>query len=268
MSTISVNKLKFSYKGEEVLKDISFKIKIPSFISIIGSNNCGKTTLIKCLSGIMPIEECIMIDDIVLNKKNIKKYSRNIGVVFSLDYNQFLFDKVIDEITFPLYNLNYNKRKMNEAVNQIDKLLFLGDILEKEICQLSKLEKLKVLLATALIHRPNVLLLDDVFVDLDDDDREKIILILKGIIKELNVIIISTTSSLIDTVYSDAILVIDEGVIKYSGRLNDILDYDNVLTKIGIEIPIMMDMSLKLKFYNLLDDVILNEKEMVDALWD
>ena len=133
---------------------------------------------------------------------------------------------------------------------------------------ISKLEKLKVLLATALIHRPNVLLLDDVFVDLDDDDREKIILILKGIIKELNVIIISTTSSLIDTVYSDAILVIDEGVIKYSGRLNDILDYDNVLTKIGIEIPIMMDMSLKLKFYNLLDDVILNEKEMVDALWD
>ncbi len=268
MSTISIDGLKYAYKDHEILKDVRFKVKKSSLISIIGSNNCGKTTLIKCISGIMPIEEVISIDDIVLNKKNIKKYSRNIGVVFSCDCNQFLFDNVIDEITFPLSNLNYSKKEMHNAINNINKLLFINEILHKEIWELSKVEKLKVLLATALIHKPKVLLLDDILVGLNSSDRERIILILKRVIQEMDIIIIATTSSLEDTIYSDAILVLDEGIIKYSGTLNDILKHDGSLTKMGIEIPVMMDMSVKLGFYDLLDKIVLDEKEMVDELWD
>lgn len=268
MSMISVNKLSYVYGDNKILKDITFKVKIPSLISIVGSNNCGKTTLIKCLSGIMPIEEVVSIDDVILNKKNIKKYSRSIGVVFSLDQNQFLFNKVLDEITFPLGNLNYNKKKMKEALTEVSRLLFLEDILNKEVWELDQVEKIKVLLATSIVHHPKVLFLDDIFVGLNDDDKERVMLILKRIIRELKLIVISTTSSLSDTIYSDAILVIENGSIKYSGKLDDILKHDNSLTKLGIEIPIMMDMSLKLQFYDLLDKVILNPEEMVDELWD
>ena len=268
MSALSIDKLKYAYDGNKVLNDITFKIKIPSMISIIGSNNCGKTTLIKCLSGVLPVDENIIIDDVVLNKKNIKKYSRSIGVVFSLDQNQFLFNKVLDEITFPLGNLNYSKKNMKSAVNEVSKLLFLEDIINKEIWVLNHVEKIKVLLATAIIHKPSVLLLDDIFIGLNDLDKERIMLLLKRIIRELRIIVISTTSSLSDTVYSDAILVIADGSIKYSGKLEDILKHDNTLAKLGIEIPIMMDMSLKLQFYNLLNKVILNPEEMVDELWN
>ena len=268
MSTVTVNNLCFGYGDKEVLKDITFKIKIPSLVSVVGSNNCGKTTLIKCMAGIMPIEESVLIDDIVLNKKNIRKYSRNIGVVFSLDQNQFLFNRVIDEITFPLGNLNYSKKNMKNALDDVVKLLFLEDVLNKEVWELSHVEKIKVLLATAIIHKPSVLLLDDIFIGLNDLDKERIMLLLKRIIRELRIIVISTTSSLSDTVYSDAILVIADGSIKYSGKLEDILKHDNTLAKLGIEIPIMMDMSLKLQFYNLLNKVILNPEEMVDELWN
>ena len=72
---LKIDKLNYSYDEKQILKDISFKVKIPSFVSVIGSNNSGKTTLIKCMAGIMPIEESVSIDDIVLNKKNIRKYS-------------------------------------------------------------------------------------------------------------------------------------------------------------------------------------------------
>lgn len=268
MSTVTVNNLCFGYGDKEVLKDITFKIKIPSLVSVVGSNNCGKTTLIKCMAGIMPIEESVLIDDIVLNKKNIRKYSRNIGVVFSLDQNQFLFNRVIDEITFPLGNLNYSKKNMKNALDDVVKLLFLEDVLNKEVWELSHVEKIKVLLATAIVHKPTVLFLDDILVGLNDVDRERILLLLKRIIRELKIIVVSTTSSLSDTIYSDAILVLDDGKVKYSGKLEDILKHDNVLTKLGIDIPIMMDMSLKLQFYDLLDKVILSPEEMVDVLWD
>ncbi len=268
MSTVTVNNLSFGYGDKTVLKDITFKIKIPSLVSVVGSNNCGKTTLIKCMAGIMPIEEAVSIDDIVLNKKNIRKYSRNIGVVFSLDQNQFLFNRVIDEITFPLGNLNYSKKNMKDALDDVVKLLFLEDILNKEVWELTHVEKIKVLLATAIVHKPTVLFLDDILVGLNDIDRERIILLLKRVIRELKIIVVLTTSTLSDTIYSDAILVLDDGKVKYSGKLEEILKHDNVLTKLGIDIPIMMDMSLKLQFYDLLDKVILNPEEMVDELWD
>ena len=71
MSILNIDKLNYAYDDNEVLKDITFKVKMPSLVSIIGSNNCGKTTLIKCLSGVMPIGEMVYIDDIVLNRKNI-----------------------------------------------------------------------------------------------------------------------------------------------------------------------------------------------------
>lgn len=268
MSTVTVDKLKFSYGEKEVLKDISFKVKMPSMISIIGPNNCGKSTLIKCLSGIMPVEESIMIDDIVLNKKNIRKYARNIGVIFSSDFKQFLFENVIDEIAFPLCNLNYRKKEIKKRINEMSSLLFLDDILSKKTNELNAVEKVKVLLAVALIHSPQVLLLDDILLGLNNAERERILLILKRVIEEQGIIVIMTSSNLMDTIYSDAVLVIEGGVIRYSGTLNDILEHDNVLTRLGLEIPPMMDISLKLKFYNLLDDVILDEEEMVNALWD
>lgn len=267
MSTISIDKLNYSYNNVEILKNITFKVKIPSLVTIVGSNNCGKTTIIKCLAGIMPVEECISIDDIILNKKNIKKYSRSIGVVFSLDQNQFLFNKVVDEILFPLGNLNYSKKKMRESLNDVVKLLFLDEVINKEVWELSHVEKIKVLLATAIIHKPNVLFLDDILVGLNEEDKERVLLIIKRIIRELKLIVISTTSSLGDAIYSDAILVIEDGKIKYSGKLDEILKHDNSLVKLGIDIPVMMDMSLKLQFYDLLDKVILNPEEMVDELW-
>lgn len=268
MSVFKIKKLHYSYGSKEVLKNITFKVKIPALISVIGSNNCGKTTLIKCLSGIMPIDESVYIDDIVLNRKNIKKYSRNVGVVFSLEHNQFLFDKVWDEITFPLCNLNYKKNKIKEAVTNVSNLLFLDDILKKKVSQLNMIDKIKVLIAVSIVHKPKVLFLDDIFVGLNDDEKERLLLILKRVVREYKIIIISTSSSLSDCIYSDAVLVIDDGIIKYSGNLNDILAHDNDLVKLGIDIPIMMDMSLKLQFYDLLDKVILNTEEMVDELWD
>ena len=268
MSVISINDLSFKYGDKEILKDINFKVKVPSLISFIAPNNGGKTTFIKCLSGVVPTDGEISIDEDTLNKKTIRKYSRSIGTIFSLDNKQFLFGKVIDEVSFPLYNLNYSKKKIKQQVNKIKKLLFLQDILNKSISDLTEFEKIKVLLATTIIYEPKVLLLDDILTTLSTEDKERVLLMLRKIIKELKLIVIMTTSDLEEAIYSDALLILNEGTIVYSGRLKDILEHDNTLTRIGIEIPVMMDMSLKLKFYNLLDKVILNEEEMVDTLWD
>ena len=67
--------------------------------------------------------------------------------------------------------------------------------------------------------------------------------------------------------FSSYTIFINNGYVQLDGTPSKILEHDNVLAREGIYIPIMMDLSLKLKFYNLVDDVIMDTGRMVDELW-
>ena len=114
------------------------------FISIIGSNKCGKTTLFKILTGIIPTNNVVSIDNLFLNKKNVNEYIKKIGVVFKANNNLFLYSKVSDELEYSLLNLNYNSPYRKKCINEIIKHFnFEKDILEKEINDLTFYEKQK-----------------------------------------------------------------------------------------------------------------------------
>ena len=70
---IKIKDLSFSYQDKQIFKNLNLNIKKNSFNSIIGPNGCGKSTLIKILTGLINYEGYISIDDCYLNKENIKK---------------------------------------------------------------------------------------------------------------------------------------------------------------------------------------------------
>ena len=94
----------FSYDDNIVFEDTCFYLERNTLNYVIGSNNSGKTTLIKLLSGVLPSFNCIKIDNVLLNYRNLNRYVRIMGVVLTENNNQFLFDTVIKELTFPLEN--------------------------------------------------------------------------------------------------------------------------------------------------------------------
>lgn len=61
--------------------------------------------------------------------------------------------------------------------------------------------------------------------------------------------------------------ILDEGKIIKEGDILTVLNDDSMLNKLGFRLPFMIDLSLKLKYYNLVDKIILNQKEMVEMLW-
>ena len=69
------------------------------------------------------------------------------------------------------------------------------------------------------------------------------------------------------TIYTDYLYILDKGKILLEGIPIEVLKKDNVLNKIGLQIPFMIDLSVKLKDYNLIDDTILNMDKMVNLLW-
>ncbi len=254
---------------DNIIDEISFSIDKKSINAILCPNNGGKTTLIKTLSGVIYKNSGkIIVNDIELSKSNFDKYILEIGTVLEDIDNSFICENVIDELKYPLINLGYKKSKIKKAVDRISGVTEISTILEDKINKLNTFEKIKVLIATSIMHEPKLLFIDDVLRFLTKNERKTILDIIKRINYELDITILYTTSDIEDVIDIDNIIVINDGKIQFIDSYRNIIYRDNDLTKMGIEIPVMVDLSRKLEFYNLLDDIYYDPDKVVNKLWN
>lgn len=267
MSLLNVESLGIGF-DRKIIDDLSFEIYGNNMVAFLCPNGQGKSTFIKALSGYVPHNEGkIVLDGIRLTKRNLKKYMLKIGAVYENIDEQFLTNAVVSEIRFPLIHLCYDRDLINERVQFVSEIVKVDKILHKEISSLSMFDKIKVLIATSIAHFPKLLLLDDVFRFLNKRDKDELFKILNSIREELNISILFTTSSIDDVIDLDNILVFADKNKKLYGDFKEIVIQDNELAKIGLEIPIMIDLSRKLQFYDLLDDIYYDVDVVVNKLW-
>ncbi|MGN1001102.1 MAG: ATP-binding cassette domain-containing protein [Bacilli bacterium] len=264
---LSVKNLYYSYDDELIFNNLSFFIEKNTINGIIGPNKCGKTTLIRILCGILRSQDNVCVDNIPLTKENLREYSLKIGSVFFKDSNKFLCEDVVNELIFSLENLCFSKSEINIRLKEILDIFDINDIKKKKIKELSKFEQVKVALASSLIHRPKVLLVDDIFDEISYQEYCEIISIIRKFIENYEMSVLFTTNNLEKILLCDKVMFINDKKIELEGNVNQILEHDNILAREGMNIPLMIDLSLKLKFYNLVDDVIMDVSGMVEELW-
>ena len=181
-SIIKIVNMSFKYKKEDYLfRNFNLEIKEGSFTTIIGKNGSGKSTLAKILIGLYKAEGYIAIDGYLLNDFYMKKIRREFSVCFDNADNHFIGETVKDDLAFTLENLEYSKKEMISSINMIAKKFKLEDILELSPDKLTNSEKEKVMIASALIHKPKILLLDESIYKLNASDKKLIFKVLKRI---------------------------------------------------------------------------------------
>lgn len=264
---LEVKDLNFSYNDKVILNKVSFNVRKGEFISFLGSNNSGKTTLIKLLSGLLPSNNNIELNKLTLNKENGRKYLRNIAVVFSDLERQFLSDTPREELRNVLKNLKFSKKKIEEKTIFIADEMDVMAILDENIEDLGTFEKARVLLAVALVHNPKLLLVDDIFKRVEAPEAKVLNQLLRKMASLFELSVITTSNNLGDSLYADRVILIEKGKLSIDESFDGIVTKDNRLAKAGIVIPKMIDMSLKLQFYELLDTIIMDEKAMVKQIW-
>lgn len=264
---ISINKLYFRFKDHFIFDDFSMDIDEGSWVTLAGKNASGKSTLVKLLAGLLPSNGAITIDGLVLNQENMSKIRRNIGFVFEHSDNQFVGETVFDQLIFTLENLQASREEMKKRVNEIASYFHIKDLLEKRPEELSGGEKEKVIIASVLIARPKILVIDEGLAMLDEKDRKDIFGLLKKYNKEHGVTILNITHDLKDSYYSDRLIIIEKGTIVMEGAPFEVLKHDRILNRLGIEMPFMIDLSNKLMFYGLIDHIIVDSEEMVGCIW-
>ena len=263
---ITIRNLTFKYRTKDIFDNVDLDIEKGKITSIIGPNGSGKSTLVKILVGLYRYNGKIEINNIPLLKDNRKEIRKSIGVVFTNPDNQFVAETVMDDIAFTLENMNYKKIDIRKKIEEVSKYLGIYDILECNPHDLNSNQKQLVSLASALVHDPKILILDEALTMLDPYDKEKILKILK----ELNnkgLTILNISHDIEDTLISDKIYVLDKGKIVLSGTKEEVYKEEDKLHKLGFELPFMVELSNRLMFYDLIDHVIYDMEEMVDILW-
>ena len=200
-----------------IFKNCNFEFKKGSTTAIVGRSGLGKTTLVKLILGITSLNEgdILVCGSSVLDMKNLSKVRRrNIGCVFQ-NFNLISGFTVKENILLPRYFFENGENNINEICNTLG---LSKEMLSKSIDKISGGEKQRVALARALINNPEILIADEPTVNLDADNEQNIIELLKRINEELGITIITVTHS--DKVANSmqSICTVVDGKIEYVRR--------------------------------------------------
>lgn len=177
-----------------IFKNCNFEFKKGSTTAIVGRSGLGKTTLVKLILGITSLNEgdILVCGSSVLDMKNLSKVRRrNIGCVFQ-NFNLISGFTVKENILLPRYFFENGENNINEICNTLG---LSKEMLSKSIDKISGGEKQRVALARALINNPEILIADEPTGNLDADNEQNIIELLKRINEELGITIITVTHS-------------------------------------------------------------------------
>ncbi len=239
-----------------------------SFTIIAGSNQSGKTTLIKCLGGLILTQKKIMIQKTYLENINHKEIGKKIGLFLEPTGNCFLGRSVSEQLRIVLDSKGLDLLVAGKKFTDIVSKFSFQKFLKTDPNTLDTFGKIKLQLASILLLEPEILLLDDPTKRLTSTQRKEIISIL-NYYQTMGMTIIMTTSSLEDAVLANIskLCILHQGKFVLEGSKEEILKDDSTLSKVGLKIPFMVDLCVKLQYYNLVNEMILDEERLVEYLW-
>ena len=217
---LELKKIRKSYEGIEVLKNINLKIEKGEIVSILGPSGCGKTTLLNLILGLTQVSEGrIIFDGEDITQMPMEK--RGFNIVFQ-DYALFPNLNVYENIVYGLKNKpNISTTK---EVQDLINLLGLGKHLTKKIEELSGGQKQRTALARTLVMKPKILLLDEPLSALDGVIKESIKQKIKEIARDFKLTTIIVTHDPEEALtLSDKVLIVNEGQISQFGTPEEII---------------------------------------------
>lgn len=204
--------------------NISFNINKGEFVGLIGPNGAGKTTTMKCLTGLLkPNDGSVEVLGFKPYKRDyryLEKISFVMGQRSQLWWelpvvDSFLLNKEIYRIEDDAY-----KRRLKKLVDFLE----IGDILNTQVMKLSLGQRMKCELASALLHKPEVVFLDEPTIGLDVVMQKKLREFLKEYNKTINSTILLTSHYMEDVKdLCKRVIVIDQGMILFDGKVSDLV---------------------------------------------
>ena len=238
------------------LDDISFSIEEGSFVGVIGSTGCGKSTLIGHFNGInRPSKGKIYIggEDIWENPKEIRRFRFMVGLVFQYPEYQLFEETVYKDIAFGPVNMGLSEEEVNRRVLRAAKFCGLdAAVLSKSPFELSGGQKRRAAIAGVLAMEPKLLVLDEPAAGLDPEGRDTILSQVKRFHKETGTTVVLVSHSMEDIAkYADKVLVLNTGHIAMYDTTSAVFARAQELLQLGLSVPEVTKVFLRLREWGL-----------------
>lgn len=230
---MEIKHLYFSYKDQEVLKDISLKIKENKITTILGANGCGKSTLFNICTKFLKTRRGI----IKISGKNIddfgrREFAKKVAIVHQ--QNRSVPDITVEEMVFygrtPYMKFlskfnNEDYKAVEWAINTTG----LSKLKNKKLNSLSGGQKQRVFIAMALAQKSEILFLDEPTTYLDVKYQIEILELIKKLNRDFNITIIMVLHDINQAIkYSDEIVGLYKGKVAFAGKPEDVINTQSI----------------------------------------
>jgi ABC-2 type transport system ATP-binding protein len=218
--SIEVNNISKSYGAQKALDNISFSVKKGEIVGFLGPNGAGKSTLMKILTTYIDADEGTAIvngNDVVLKQKAVQQ-----SVGYLPEHNPLYLDLYVREY------LAFNADVYKVAKSRIEEVIELTGLTtesHKKIGQLSKGYRQRVGLANALLHHPEVLILDEPTTGLDPNQLVEIRNVIKNVGKDKTVFLSTHIMQEVEAI-CDRVIIINHGKIVADKKLDTLISAD------------------------------------------
>lgn len=217
-----------SYGEKQIIKKIDLEIYEGEFLTLLGSSGCGKTTILRSISGLdYPTTGKVFIDG--EDVTNLEPPKRKVNTIFQ-NYALFPLMTIEENIAFGLKMKKVPKKEIKERVQKMLELVHLEGYEKRKPKELSGGEQQRVSIVRGLINNPKVLLLDEPLSALDLKLRKKMQIELKQLQKKLGITFIYVTHDQDEALsMSDRIVVLNEGKIEQIGSPVEVYEFPKSL---------------------------------------
>ncbi len=222
--TVKTDHLGFVYlDGTRAVKDVSVEINRGDVLAIVGKNGSGKTTLTSLLVGLnKPTSGTGQVCGLDLGNASVRQLAGKVGYVFQYPEHQFVEDTVYKEVAFSLKAQKRPPEEVDARVNDVLELMGLGAMKDKHPLRLSMGQKRRLSVATMLILKTDILILDEPTTGQDRKNIDNIMEIMMQANQGGTTIIIITHDMNLVARYCNEIMVMDEGEVVFFGSKGDL----------------------------------------------
>lgn len=240
---LSVNSLSYSYGQSAVLHDISFELKKGELMSVIGPNGVGKSTLFKCILGILPdYSGTITVDGRDMLRLSRREKAAAVAYIPQIHRPTFgytVLDTVLMGIARQINTLSQPKREHLDIAREAISRVGADSLAERDFARLSGGEQQLVLIARAIAQRSGVLVMDEPTSALDYGNQLRVLDLVRELADEGYSVLLSTHNPQHALSYGDSVLALNSGSTAAYGVPAETLNRELIRTLYRVDAEFM-----------------------------
>ena len=274
---IRVEHLAYTYPGVEVtpgvavFEDLNLSVEEGTFVTILGSNGCGKSTLAKHFNSILlPSGGKVWVGGMDSSDDHkLIAIRRTVGMVFQNPDNQIVANVVEEDVAFGPENLGIASPEIRHRVDKALKQVGMYEYREHAPHLLSGGQKQRIAIAGVIAMEPKCIVLDEPTAMLDPKGRREVIETVGQLNREKGITVVLITHHMDEAAKADRVVVLHKGKVAADGNPKEVFSQAELLHSIGLAAPESVELCWQLKqqgFALPLDK--LNPEECAQTLYD